>query len=70
MVKSIMEYSEKEDIKISEVNMTEQEKTSWKIILGVIAMAILYGYVQYKCTQIINTIPNVGYKERVGVVPN
>ena len=48
MVKSIMEYSEKEDITISEVNMTDQEKTSWQVILGVIAMAILYGYVQYK----------------------
>ena len=55
-----MDFSEKEDIKISEVYMTE-EKTSWKVILGVIAMAILYGYVQYKCTEIINTIPNVGY---------
>ena len=38
-------------------NMTQEQKTDWKVILGVIAMAILYVIVQYKCTEIINTIP-------------
>jgi len=41
--------------------MTQEQKTDWKIILGAITMAIFYVYVQYKCTEIINTIPNVGY---------
>ena len=41
--------------------MTQEQKTDWKVILGVIAMAILYVIVQYKCTEIINTIPRVGY---------
>ena len=41
--------------------MTQEYKSDWKIILGAIAFAIFYLYVQYKCTEIINTIPNVGY---------
>ena len=57
MVKLIMEYSEKEDIKISEVNMTQQQKTDWKMILALIAFGVFYVFVQYKCTEIINTIP-------------
>lgn len=37
--------------------MTQEEKTSWKVILGVIAFAIFYVYVQYRLTEIIETIP-------------
>jgi len=37
--------------------MTQEEKTSWKVILGVIAFAIFYVYVQYRCIEVINTIP-------------
>ena len=48
-------------INFKEVIMTQEQKTDWKVILGAIAMAILYVYVQYKCTEIINTIPRVGY---------
>ncbi len=37
--------------------MTQEEKKNWKIILGVIAFAIFYVYVQYRCIQVIETIP-------------
>ena len=46
-------------INFKEVIMTQEQKTDWKVILGVIAMAILYVIVQYKCTEVINTIPRL-----------
>ncbi len=38
-------------------NMTKEYKSDWKIILGVIVFAIFYVYVQYRLTEIIETIP-------------
>lgn len=52
MRRSILNYYTK-----GENIMTQEQKTDWKVILGVIAMAVLYIFVQYKCTEIINTIP-------------
>lgn len=37
--------------------MTQQQKTDWKLILALIAFGVFYVFVQYKCTEIINTIP-------------
>ena len=43
--------------------MTQEQKTDWKMILALIAFGVFYVFVQYKCTEVINTIPR--FQEKV-----
>ena len=37
--------------------MTQEFKSDWKMKIGIIAFAVFYLYLQYKLTEIIESIP-------------